>query len=350
MINSILAIFKINSILKKKKVNYVFFADSFGGILEFFNLFELNIRNKDEKYLIIANSFGTYNFLKKIPIFKNNIIYYSTNDLLLRSFLRNFYLIIFKVFFHKVSKVFLYKLVTDPLRFSLINLITNQDSKIIISDQFYKYYKFNNNFKKNNIKFFFVKIINHFVTVKIVFYKHQDLEERYYPCLDKQYLINCKNFKWKFFVNKFLRKGINVRKNSLLLIDDTIDLLINNKWIDKSNLIYLLEKKIFDFVKKNKIQHIYTKEHPTSKIKSLFLKKFKYLKINKISKKIPLEFIIDQFKYCIFSITSSIYYSRKVQLYNFSTILNFKKNIYKKKYYKLLEKNSGKNYYKLRYI
>ena len=49
MINSILAIFKINSILKKKKVNYVFFADSFGGILEFFNLFELNIKNKDEE-------------------------------------------------------------------------------------------------------------------------------------------------------------------------------------------------------------------------------------------------------------------------------------------------------------
>jgi hypothetical protein len=350
MINFIFEILKINSVIKKKKINNLFFVDSFGGILEFFNLFELHIKNKHEKYLIVVNSIGTYNFLKKIPIFKNNIIYYNSNDLLLRSYLKKFYLIIFKIFFHKVSRVFLYKLVTDPLRFVLINLITNKDSEIIISDQFYKYYKFNHNFKKNNIKYFFAKIINYFSTVKIIFYKHQDLEERYYPCLDKKYLINCKNYKWDFFIKKFFRKKINIKKNSLLLIDDTIDLLIKDKWIQKRNLINLLEKKIFNFIKKNKIQYIYTKEHPTSEIESLFLKKFKYFKINKISKQIPLEFIIDQFKYCIFSVTSSIYYSNKAKLYNFSKILNFKKSIYKKKYYKLLKKNSGKNYYKLQYI
>ena len=132
---------------------------------------------------------------------------------MLKSFLSYFYLLPLKIISKKVDKIYCYKLIVDNLRYSLINIISTKNTKIIISDQFYKSYKFNK-IKFSYGKKIIINIINFFSLIKLKLYLHQEFDYGIYPCLDKKFNIKTQNHIWKFFLKKYFKKKLILKKFS----------------------------------------------------------------------------------------------------------------------------------------
>ena len=319
------SIIGILNLINKENIDNIYFVDSYGGLKSFFELFDQN--NKTKNFLIICSNFEIYKFLASSSFFRKKIFYYQINkkSYLLKSFLSYFYLLPLKIISKKVDKIYCYKLIVDNLRYSLINIISTKNTKIIISDQFYKSYKFNK-IKFSYGKKIIINIINFFSLIKLKLYLHQEFDYGIYPCLDKKFNIKTQNHIWKFFLKKYFKKKINIKKNSLLIIDETINLLIEYKWINSKNLYNKFKIKLNSFLKKNKIESVYYKKHPTSKIGSYLIEKLKKeKKIIYLEKKYPLEFYLDEFKYCIFSASSSLFLKTELNLFSINKLLEFKK-------------------------
>ena len=341
------SLINLHFFLKKNIVNDVYFIDSFGGIKSFFDLFEEF--NHDNNFIIISNNKASYQFLSSLKPFRNKIFYYEFKNLLLENYLFMFYLVFFKFFFKKVKRIFCYKLIQDSLRFYIINLISSDKTEIYVSDQFYKFYDFASPLSKKYHfgKKFLIFFLNLFCKIKIQIYKHIDLGSSFYPSLNKNYQFECNKNSWKFYKQKYFKKKIDIKNNSLLIIDETINLLIERNWLDMQDFPKNFNLKFFEFLKKKNIKHIYYKNHPTSKIDSYIINQINKKKIKFLKKNFPIEFVLDDFNYCILSNSSSIFFTNNVKFYHITKLLKFKKNSYKKKYEMLLKKNSGKNYSKL---
>ena len=334
---------KVINYIKKNNIQDVYFVDSYGGIKKFFDLLEQF--NQQRKFIILCSNIEVFKFLSSLKIYKKNIFYYSTKDLLLKNFIIGIIFIPLRIFFKQVDRIFCYKLITDPFRFFLINLISSEKTKIYVSDQFYKFYNFseNKNFKKN----FFIALINLFYKIKLRVYGHLEFQYDLYPCLDKKYNFISLDNNWKFYKQKFFKSKNRIKNNSLIIIDETINLLIENNWIITKNFSNNLQNKINNFLKKYNIKNIYYKPHPTSKIGSYLINNLNLKsKIIYLDKKYPLEFFLDDFKYCIFSISSSLWFPPKTKLFSLNDVIKFKRVSLKKKYLKLFKKNIGNSNFK----
>jgi hypothetical protein len=343
-----ISFFKIINYLSKNKIKDVYFVDSFGGFKNFFNLYEQF--NSKNNAMIICNNKRIYLYLCSIKEFKNFVFYYDDKiKLLLKNYFFLIHLILLKIFCKKVNRIFCYKLISDPLRFYLINIICSKKTKIYVSDQFYKFYSFKTSLSKNYklSKKILIFLINIFCNIKLQLYRHLDLENEFYPAINRKYQFKCKNNSWQFYKKKYFIEKINIKKNSLIIIDETISLLIEKDWLDMKDFSENFRIKFSKFLKRHRIKNIYYKSHPTSEIKSFILKQIDLKKINFLNQNFPIEFILDDFNYCIFSISSSLAFTRKVKLYHLSDLLKFKKEVYKKKYENLLKKNIGKNYLRI---
>ena len=340
-----ISFFQIINYIKKKKIQDVYFVDSYGGIKKFFDLFEQF--NEKRNFIILCSNIEVFKFLSSVDIYKKNVFYYSVKNLLLRNYLFGIIYIPLRIFFRKVDRIFCYKFITDPFRFFLINLICSEKTKIYVSDQFYKFYNFSENSNKNIKKKFLLFVVNLFCKIKLKLYGHLEFQYDFYPCLDKKYNYIPLNNNWKFYERKFFKNKNRIKNNSLIIIDETINLLIEKNWIQTKNFSKNLQNKISNFLKKHNIKNIYYKPHPTSKIGSYLINNLKFKnKIIFLDKKYPLEFFLDDFKYCIFSISSSLWFSPKTKLYSLNNVIKFKKVILKKKYLKLFKKNIGNSNFK----
>ena len=105
--------------------------------------------------------------------------------------------------------------------------------------------------------------------------------------------------------------------------------MIEYKWINSKNLYNKFKIKLNSFLKKNKIESVYYKKHPTSKIGSYLIEKLKKEKkrLYILKKKYPLEFYLDEFKYCIFSASSSLFLKTELNLFSINKLLEFKKKL-----------------------
>jgi hypothetical protein len=342
-----ISFFKIMNYLLKNDIKDVYFVDSYGGIINFFNLF--NELNNKKNFVIFCSNIELYKFLSSLDIFKKKIFYYSYKKSSLINYINVIFYIPFNFFFTKVERIICYKFITDPFRFILINLISSSKTKIFISDQFYKSYDFASHLSKNygSLKKVIISFINLFCIVKIHLYRHLDLEYCFYPSIDKKYGFKCKMNSWYFYKKKFFKKKYNIKKNSLIIIDETINILIKKNWLDVEYFHKNFNLKFSKFLKQKKIKNIYYKGHPTTKMNSFVLDQIDKSKIKFLDANFPIEYVLNDFNYCIFSISSSIFYTKKVKLYHLTNLLKFKKKRYKKNYEMLLKKNSGKNYSKL---
>ncbi len=328
-----ISFFQIINYIKKKNIKDVYFVDSYGGIKNFFDLFEQF--NEKKKFIILCTNIEVFKFLSSVDIYKKNVFYYSTKDLLLKNFIFGIIYIPLRIFLRKVDRIFCYKFITDPFRFFLINLISSEKTQIYVSDQFYKFYNFSEN--KNVKKKILIIIINLFCKIKLKLYGHLEFQYDLYPCLDKKYNFTPLDNNWKFYIKKFVKNKKRIKNNSLIIIDETINLLIENNWIITKNFSKNLQNKISNFLKKYNIKNIYYKPHPTSKIGSYLINNLNLKsKIIFLDKKYPLEFFLDDFKYCIFSISSSLWFSPKTKLYSLNNVIKFKRVILKKKIFKII--------------
>ena len=341
---------KLNNEIKNKNINSILFSDSYGGIHHFFFTLEDLIKKK-ERFLIICANKDIYYFLKnieKIKKLKIEIFFYEYKNNLLLSFIKLLPLILLKHLFTNIKNFYSYKLAVDPLRFLIINIFFRRDSKIIVRDQFIKFYSYK---KITAIKKLILNIINQVLAVELNLYYHRDLSDGLFPSIHYNYYNSTNSsYTWKSINNFFFNKKIKKIKNSLIIIDDTIQLL------DKTGLINFAKDKenisneINKFIINKSIKYIYIKDHPTSKRPNYLAKLIKNKKIIKLSNKLPLELYIENFEYCIFSNTSCFYFKKKIKLYNVSKKLRFNKKIYKKNYFYLLDKTSMNNHSKINFF
>ena len=333
--------------IKKKNINSILFADSYGGIHHFFYMLEKLLNNQD-RFLIVCANQEIYDFIKKIEIikkFKIDVVFYKYKDNLLFSFIKIIPLLFLRPIFPKINFFYSYKLAIDPIRFLIINLLFGKKSKIVIKDQFIKFYIFKHTFL---LKRLILSAINKFTPVKLFLYYHRDLSTGLFPSINKNLNKNInKTYTWKNINNYFFGIKLKKIKGSLIIIDDTISLLSKLNQINIKKDKKIISQKINKFILDKKIRYIYSKDHPTSNRSNYLSSLIKGKKINKLREKIPLEVYIDQFQYCIFSNTSCFYYKKKIKLYNISKLIKFNTKINKKNYFYLLKKTSKNNYNKI---
>ena len=348
--NTINLLKKINFLIKSKKLNTIVCADSYGGIHHLFFILEKLIKENDNILIICAHK-EVYKFLKNIKKLNQSNIYfehYQYSGYKLVNYIKLLPFFLLKPFFKNIKNFYGYKITTDPIRFLILNIFSSKNSKIIIRDQFIKYYT---NKKPNILKIIILRIVNTIFSIKLDLYYHRDLTEELFPCIN--YNFNKKivsEYNWKNINNFFFQKKKNFLKNSLLIIDDTIQLLEKMNYIDFNNSKEIFDKEIENFILKKNIDKIFLKKHPTSKRSSYLAKSIKDKKINIISDSLPIEIDLENYEYCLFSSTSSIYFKTKIKLYNVSKLLIFKNKIYKENYFYLLNKVSNYNIKKIKFI
>ncbi len=339
-------IFKVNRIIKKKNIRNFLFVDSFGGIHHLFYILQNSIKIKEETLIICANK-EIYSFLKKIKNVPENIIYYKYKNNLLISFYKILPLIILKFFMNKIENIYAYKIVVDPIRFLIINIFISSESNILVHDQFINFYIFK---KKTFLKTFILDFTNLFLPVNLKLYIHKDLDEGVYPSINKKYNKKIVDYTWQDINKNFFNLKRLKKKNSLLVIDDTIHLLSKLKYIDLESSKKNMLIGINQFLKKNKINKVYSKDHPNSKRPNILIKIIKNKKIQKIKNNLPLELIIQDFKYCIFSSSSAFYYKANTKLYNISKMMKFVDSKSYDNYFYLLKKTCKNNIKKLKFL
>lgn len=341
-------LFKLRNHIFKENIKDIFFVDSYGGIKNFFDLYNEFGVSKRAK-LILCSNVDVYNFISSIDEFKKITFVYTPGKMMLKDFVLKSYFLIFRPSFKKVERIFSYKFVTDPFKFFLINLIASKKTKLYIEDQFWHYYNFKVSMYKNEIiyKKIVLNLLNILCKVKLNLYKHFEFDYGYYPCLDKKFKYRSQNKSWQYYQKKYFKQKIQIKKNSLIIIDETLNLLVKNNWLITTNLKNNLNFKINKFLKKYKISSIYYKPHPTSKIGSYLINNLNFKKkIINLDKKYPIEFFLNKFDYCIFSISSALWFSSSVKFFSLNNLLEFKKTSYKRKYFNLFKKNLGNNFYK----
>ncbi len=341
---------KINFLIKSKKLNTIVFADSYGGIHHLFFILEELIKENNNILILCAHK-DIYKFLKNIKKLNQSNIYfeyYKYNNYKLISYIKLLPFFLLKPFFKSIKNFYGYKITTDPIRFLILNIFSAKNSKIIIRDQFIKHYT---NKKPNILKIIILKIINIILSIKLDLYYHRDLTEELFPCISYNFHKKIKNkYNWKNINRSFFKKKKTFLKNSLLIIDDTIQLLEKLNYIDFNNNKEIFNKKIENFILKNKIGKIYLKKHPTSRRSSFLSQSIKNKKINVISDNLPIEIDLENYEYCLFSSTSSLYYKTKIKLYNPSKLLIFKNKTYKENYFYLLKKVTKYNIKNIKFI
>lgn len=341
---------KINFLIKSKKLNTIVCADSYGGIHHLFFILEKLIK-ENNNILIICSNKNVYKFLRNIEkLNQSNIFFehYKYSSYKLINYIKLLPFFLLKPCFKNIKNFYGYKITTDPIRFLILNIFSSKNSKIIIRDQFIKYYT---NKKPNTLKIIILKIINTIFSIKLDLYYHKDLTEELFPCINYNFHNKIdSDYSWKNINNFFFKKKKRFLKNSLLIIDDTIQLLEKMNYIDFNHSKEIFDKKIQNFILKKNISKIFFKNHPTSKRSSFLLKSIKDKKINVISDSLPIEINLENYEYCLFSSTSSLYFKSKIKLYNPSKLLIFKNKIYKENYFYLLKKVSKYNIKKIKFI
>ena len=247
----------------------------------------------------------------------------------------------------KINRFFSYKLNISNFKFYLINILSKRNTKIIIHDQYIKSFEI-----KSDVSFFkkmLVFLINCFSRIEINLYNHFDRGSALLPALN--YKLN-KKFKkiydWSYFRKKIKLK-LNIKKKSILLIDETTNNFIDENFIFNDDYSKSIFPKIIKFAKKNKVNDFYLKKHPTSKDKNFFIK-YNFPKLKIIDGHMPIEIIINKFKYIILSVSSAISKCDNKKIYTYISSYKFKNKNKKNEVYKFLKKNSGSNYKKLKFL
>ena len=73
-----ISFFQIINYIKKKKIQDVYFVDSYGGIKKFFDLFEQF--NEKRNFIILCSNIEVFKFLSSVDIYKKNVFYYSVKN------------------------------------------------------------------------------------------------------------------------------------------------------------------------------------------------------------------------------------------------------------------------------
>ena len=87
-------------------------------------------------------------------------------------------------------------------------------------------------------------MINLFYKIKLRVYGHLEFQYDLYPCLDKKYNFISLDNNWKFYKQKFFKSKNRIKNNSLIIIDETINLLIENNWIITKNFLIICKTKL----------------------------------------------------------------------------------------------------------
>ena len=313
MFKILIKILNICKIIKVKKINCIFFIDSFGGLAHFYLL--LSKFKKNKKILILCNNNLLKKHIKKKTIVGNKLYIedYNFNNFSLKNYLFFLPLVLFKIFNLKIDYFYTYKLISDPIKIILINIFWSKQSKIITSDQFINFY----NIKKRLplYKDLFVKIINLFLKIKIHLYLHKDFYEHLYPCLNIRFHKKIENRSIISNYKSYYKKIPKIKKNSIIYIDGCIGHYKDQKYIDYEKTKIAINRKINLLIKLKKIKNLYIKIHPGRKNK--FLKDLK-IECNVIFYRdnIPAEVILDKFDSIILSISSSIFYLQNKKIYS----------------------------------
>lgn len=339
-------IFKINKLVKNNHIRNIVFVDSFGGMHHLFYILQ-ELISSNKKFLIICSNKDSYLYLKKIKKIPNNLIYYRYTDNLLSSFLKILPLIFLRFLMNKVDNFYSYKLVVDPIRYLIINIFFNKSGNIKVFDQFINYYKFENKifYKKKILEF-----LNFFLIVKLRIYKHRDLDNGMYLSIDKKFNNNIKNYSWQDINNFFFKYKIKPKKKNLILIDDTIHLLIKLNYINFKSSKKKMGRIINSFIIRHKIKDIFIKKHPDSKRINILSQLVDNRRVRKINTHIPLELLVEDFEYCLFTASSAFYYKCKTKLFNISHKMNFNNLKFQRNYFYLLKKTSKKNFKKINFL
>ena len=161
MIKNLIDIYQLLKYIKKNEVTDVVFADSYGGMIGLFQLFEI-FRIKKKKNIIICNNLTVYNYLQNNKkFFSNKIFYISYEKYYLKNLIFQVYTLFFALMNVKVKNIYTYKLSTDVARIYLSNILANNRTKLLIIDTFHKSYKPVK--KKKIIKHFLINKINFFL-------------------------------------------------------------------------------------------------------------------------------------------------------------------------------------------
>lgn len=349
MIFNLFKIFHIIKKIKKENIKNLIFTDSYGGMLGLFQLFEMYKLNK-KKNLIICNQKKVYEYLLKQKYFGKNLIYVPHEKYYLKNYLFEIYNLFFSILNVKVKNIYAYKLSTDILRNYLVNIVSDKRTKIRIIDHFYKSYNTNSN--KKNLKIFLINLINFFLKIKIHTYGYIDINRSNVLCFNKKFLIRpSKKYSWSYFEKKLFKNSkLKIKKKSVILIDEATEELARRDLINLEKSKNKILIKIKKFIKLKKIKNIYIKTHPTSKVNNFFLsdKRIKIIKINSLE---PIEFFINSFSYCVFSVTSSVFLLKtKTKLFSFINLYIYKNPKSKKIVYNFFKKNIGINLFKTNFL
>ena len=341
-------IINITYLIKKDKINCIFFIDSYGGLANFFILYNKYYKNK--KILILSNNDELKSHIQsKTNINKKiTILSYNFNYFLLNSFIFFLPLLLIKLCKIKVEYFISYKLVSDPFKIFIINIFWSKNSKLIVSDQFIKYYQKHNENNLSFIKKIYIKFINKFLKVKINMYFLTDFFKKLYPCLNIKFNKNIKIDNILNNYKNFYKSNFNLKKKSLLLLDGCIGVYKEANYINYDKTKENITSSLNSFIKKKKIKYVYIKIHPLRK------NSFNYdLKLNckKIyyGKDIPAEIIQERFRFVIITISSSIFHIKNKIIYSLFNKIVFKEN-FKKNAINLLKQNSSKNFKKLKFL
>ena len=339
-------IFEINKLVKHNQIQNIVFVDSFGGMHHLFYILQKLI-DSNKKFLIICSNKDSYLYLKKIKKIPKNLIYYKYRDNLLSSYLKILPLIFLRFLMKKVDNFYSYKLVVDPIRYLIINIFFNKSGNINVFDQFISSYKFEN---KSFYKKKFLNFLNLFLIIKLKIYKHRDLDSGMYLSIDKKFNNKIENYSWEDINNFFFKYKIKSNKKKLILIDDTIHLLIKLKYINFKSSKKEISRHINSFIIHNKIKDIFIKKHPDSKRMNILSQLVDNRKIKKIDTHIPLELLVQNFEYCLFTASSAFYYKTKTKLFNISHKMNFNNLKFQRNYFYLLKKTSKNNFKKINFL
>ena len=192
--------------------------------------------------------------------------------------------------------------------------------------------------------------MNLFLIIKLKIYKHRDLDSGMYLSIDKKFNNKIENYSWEDINNFFFKYKIKSNKKKLILIDDTIHLLIKLKYINFKSSKKEISRHINSFIIHNKIKDIFIKKHPDSKRMNILSQLVDNRKIKKIDTHIPLELLVQNFEYCLFTASSAFYYKTKTKLFNISHKMNFNNLKFQRNYFYLLKKTSKNNFKKINFL
>lgn len=107
---------------------------------------------------------------------------------------------------------------------------------------------------------------------------------------------------------------------------------------------------INSFIIRHKIKDIFIKKHPDSKRINILSQLVDNRRVKKINTHIPLELLVEDFEYCLFTASSAFYYKCKTKLFNISHKMNFNNLKFQRNYFYLLKKTSKKNFKKINFL